>query len=155
MSRRSKIVENTAVFVKAHWTGHSFSDLELPLTQILMHSIEHWIYQTIQETWLLQSTDKVIVPLPVTFIHLQDHFFSCLSENKCIGDDTKATARQSLKTLKTKKNMAKNDFQYGGWNSYTVKCDTIMTLISPGDCTLQHQVAALCNVIRGSGMTCH
>jgi len=41
-----------------------------------------------------------------------------------------------------------------------------MTLISPGDCTLQcgmwlwnrdwiHQVAAPCNVIRGSGMTCH
>jgi len=33
--------------------------------------------------------------------------------------------------------MAKNDFQYGGWNSYTLQCSTIMTLISPGDCTLQ------------------
>jgi len=33
--------------------------------------------------------------------------------------------------------MAKNDFQYGGWNSYTLQCGTIMTLISPGDCTLQ------------------
>jgi len=33
--------------------------------------------------------------------------------------------------------MAKNDFQYGGWNSYTMQCGTIMTLISPGDCTLQ------------------
>jgi len=33
--------------------------------------------------------------------------------------------------------MAENDFQYGGWNSYTVQCGTIMTLISPGDCTLQ------------------
>jgi len=45
--------------------------------------------------------------------------------------------------------MAKNDFQYGGWNSYTVPkitalkqylnqcCGTIMTLISPGDCTPQ------------------
>ena len=62
--------------------------------------------------------------------------------------------------------MAKNDFQYGGWNSYTLQWVTIMTLISPGDCTLQcgmwlwnrdwiHQVAAPCNVIRGSGMTCH
>jgi len=61
--------------------------------------------------------------------------------------------------------MAKNDFQYGGWNYYTLQCCTIMTLISPGDCTLQcgialeswqwiHQVAAPCNVIRGSGMTC-
>jgi len=33
--------------------------------------------------------------------------------------------------------MAKNDFQYGGWNSYTLQCGTIVTLISPGDCTLQ------------------
>ena len=33
--------------------------------------------------------------------------------------------------------MTKNDFQYGGWNSYTLQCGTIMTLISPGDCTLQ------------------
>jgi len=33
--------------------------------------------------------------------------------------------------------MAKNDFQCGGWNYYTLQCGTIMTLISPGDCTLQ------------------
>jgi len=33
--------------------------------------------------------------------------------------------------------MAKNDFQYGEWNSYTLQCGTIMTMISPGDCTLQ------------------
>ena len=31
--------------------------------------------------------------------------------------------------------MAKNDFQCGGWNSYTLQCGTIMILISPGDCT--------------------
>jgi len=34
--------------------------------------------------------------------------------------------------------MAINDFQYGGWNSYTLQCGTIVALISPGDaCTLQ------------------
>jgi len=33
--------------------------------------------------------------------------------------------------------MAKNDFQYDAWNSYTLQCCTIMTLISPSDCTLQ------------------
>jgi len=33
--------------------------------------------------------------------------------------------------------MAKKDFQHGGWNSYTLQCGTIMTLISPSDCTLQ------------------
>jgi len=40
--------------------------------------------------------------------------------------------------------MAKNDFQCGGWNSYTLQCGTIMTLISPGDCN--------CNVACGSGI---
>ena len=39
--------------------------------------------------------------------------------NKCIGDDTKSAARQSLNCIKNKKNMAKNDFQYAGRNSYT------------------------------------
>ena len=33
--------------------------------------------------------------------------------------------------------MAENDFQYGGWNYYTLQCGTIMTMISPNDCTLQ------------------
>jgi len=33
--------------------------------------------------------------------------------------------------------VAKNDFQYGGWNSYTLQPGTIITLILPGDCTLQ------------------
>ena len=27
--------------------------------------------------------------------------------------------------------MAKNEFQYGGWNCYTLECGTIMTFISP------------------------
>jgi len=31
--------------------------------------------------------------------------------------------------------MAKNDFQYGEWNSSTLQCGAIMTYISPGDCT--------------------
>ena len=46
-----------------------------------------------------------------------------------------------------------NDFQYGGWNCYTLQCGMIMTLISTGDCT--RPMAAPCSVIRGSGMTCH
>jgi len=32
--------------------------------------------------------------------------------------------------------MEKTDFQYGGWNFYTLQCGMIMTLNSPGDCTL-------------------
>ena len=33
--------------------------------------------------------------------------------------------------------MSKNDLQHGGWNYYTLQCRMIMTLILPGDCTLQ------------------
>jgi len=37
--------------------------------------------------------------------------------------------------------MAKNDFQYGGWNSYTLQCvacgSGIMTVNSPSGGTLQ------------------
>ena len=33
--------------------------------------------------------------------------------------------------------MVINDFQYSGWNSCTLKCGTITTLILSGDCTLQ------------------
>ena len=33
--------------------------------------------------------------------------------------------------------MAKTDFQYGRWNSYTLQCSMIMTLILPDNCTLQ------------------
>jgi len=39
--------------------------------------------------------------------------------------------------LKKKNKIWQNDFQCGGWNSYTLQCGTIVTLISPGDSTLQ------------------
>jgi len=48
--------------------------------------------------------------------------------------------------------MAKNDFQYGRWNSCTLQCH--MWLWNR-DSEFDHQVAPPCNVIRGSGMTCH
>jgi len=41
--------------------------------------------------------------------------------------------------------MTKNDFQYGGWNYYTLQCGTIMTLTA-------RPVAAPCNVTRSSGI---
>ena len=45
--------------------------------------------------------------------------------NKCIADDTKAAARQSL-NCKQKK-YGENGFQYAGWNFYTLQCGTITT----------------------------
>ena len=47
--------------------------------------------------------------------------------NKCIRDDTKAATRQSLNCIETKKY---GDKQYARWNSYTLQCGTITTLIS-------------------------
>jgi len=47
-----------------------------------------------------------------------------LQSNKCIGDDTKAAARQTkLHKKKHKKNKyGENDFQYGEQNYYTLQC---------------------------------
>jgi len=52
-----------------------------------------------------------------------DRASAACTNNKCIEDDTKAAARQGLNCIKNKKklNMAKNDFQFGGWNSYTLQ----------------------------------
>ena len=60
------------------------------------------------------------------------------------------------------------EFQYGGWNSYTLQCGTIVHDIdfvrwlrpAMWHVVLEswqwiHQVAEPCNVIRGYGMTCH
>jgi len=63
--------------------------------------------------------------------------------------------------------MAKNDFQYGGWNSlhpamwYDHDIDFVRWLhpamwhVALESWQWIHQVAAPCNVIRGSVMTCH
>ena len=62
---------------------------------------------------------------------------STLCQNKCIGDDTKAAARQSpncIKKNKKKINMAKKRFPI--WRMELLH-PAIMTLISPGDCTPQ------------------
>jgi len=86
------------------------------------------------------------------------------SVSETIGKPPLVKARTALKNKKNIK-YGENDFQYGGWNYYTLQCGTIMTLISPGDCTLQcgmwlwnhdseftkwqHHA-----MWRGSGMTC-
>jgi len=51
--------------------------------------------------------------------------------------------------------MAKNDFQYGGWNSYTLQCGTIMTLISPGDCRVCGSGIMTVNSPSGSTLQCY
>ena len=69
--------------------------------------------------------------------------------NKCIGDDTKAAARQSLNCIKNKKNII--------WRKTIFNtADGILTPFNVA--RTRHwfrQVTAPCNVIRASGMTCH
>jgi len=54
----------------------------------------------------------------------------------CIGDDTKAAARQSLNCIKNKKNDEKR-FSICRMEFLHPAMGTITTLISSGDCTLQ------------------
>ena len=87
--------------------------------------------------------------------------------NKCIGDDTKAAARQSLNCIKNKKikygekrfSICRMEFLHPAmWQDH--KTDFVMRLHpAVWHVALElwqwiHQVAAPCNVIRGSGMTC-
>jgi len=50
--------------------------------------------------------------------------------------------------------MAKNDFQYGGWNSYTLQCG-MWLWDHDSEFTKWSNKSLSCNVTRGSGMTCH
>ena len=92
--------------------------------------------------------------------------------NKCIGDDTKAAARQSLNCIKNK-----NIIKYGGkrfsiwrmeflhpemWHDHDIDFARWLqpAIWHVNDVAVEswqwiHQVAALYNVIHGSAMTCH
>jgi len=82
------------------------------------------------------------------YVRTKAHYFNEVKYNKCIGDDTKAAARQSLNCIKNKKIWRKTIFNMADGT------------LTPCNVDLEswhwiHQVAAPCNVIRGSGMTCH
>ena len=104
----------------------------------------------------------VCIIRPITLVLMVTVLRSVASVlNKCIGDDKKATARQSLNCIK------KQNKKYGdgltpcsvarSWHWFcqeTAPCNVacgcrIMTVNSPSGSTLQ------CDMIRGSGMTCH
>jgi len=88
--------------------------------------------------------------------------------NKCIGDDTKAAARQSIKCIEN------NKIKYGErrfsiwrmevlhpamWHDHDIDfarwLHPAMRHVALKSWQWIHQVPAPCNVIRGSGMTCH
>jgi len=72
--------------------------------------------------------------------------------NKCIGDDTKAAACQSLNCFKT------NQIKYGEKRFSIWRMEFLhpaMWHVALESWQWIHQVAAPCNVIRGYRMTCH
>ena len=101
--------------------------------------------------------------LPCFLCFLTQNFTEITSVSETIRNLPLAKAQTAFKKNKI---WQKNDFQYGGLNYYTLQSGTIMTLISPGYCTPQcgmwhaaqgswhliNQVAAPCNVTRGSGI---
>ena len=88
--------------------------------------------------------------------------------NKCIGDDTKAAARQSPNCTKKPKNMKYGEKRFSTWRmeflhpamwhdhdiDFARWLHPAMWHVAVESWQWIHQVAAPCNVIRGSGMTC-
>jgi len=72
--------------------------------------------------------------------------------NKCIGDDTKASARQSLNCIKNQK-ITYGEERFSIWRMEFLH--PAMWHVALESWQWIHQVAAPYNVIRGSGMTCH
>jgi len=95
-------------------------------------------------------------------------FLSYLSLNKCVGDYTKAAARQSLNCIKNKKNIIwrkrfsiwRMEFLHPAmWHDHDIDfarwLHPAMWHVALESWQWIHQVAAPCKVTRGSGMTCH
>jgi len=74
------------------------------------------------------------------------------SNNKSIGDDTKAAARQSLNCIKNK-TIKYSEKQFSIWRMEFLH--PAMWHVALESWQWIHQVAAPCNVIRGSEMTCN
>jgi len=73
--------------------------------------------------------------------------------NKCTGDDTKDDARQSLNSIKNKKKIKYGEKRFSIWRMEFLH--PAMWHMALESWQWIHKVAAPCNAIRGSGMTCH
>ena len=89
--------------------------------------------------------------------------------NKCVGDDTKTTAHQSVNCIKNKKKIKYGEKRFSVcrmeflhpamWHDHDI--DFVRWLhpaawhVALESRQWIHQVAVPCNVTRGSGMTCH
>jgi len=89
--------------------------------------------------------------------------------NKCTADDRKAAARQSLNCIKNQKKIKYGEKRFSIWRmeflhpamwhdhdiDFVRWLHPAMWHVALASWQWIHQVAAPCNVIRGSGMTCH
>jgi len=107
------------------------------------------VITTIVSTHRLLAQPRSSICLARQHFALQELY--CIQTNKCIGDDTKAAARQSLNCIKNKKNnkiWRKTIFNMAGDRILTpcnVACGSGIVTVN----------SANGRVTRGSGMTCH
>ena len=95
-------------------------------------------------TYRLLQSRKIYPTFKSNWLHIP---------NKCIGDDTKAAALQSLNCIKNK-----NKIKYGEKRFSILRMEFLhpaMWHVALESWQWIHQVAAPCNVIRGLAMTCH
>jgi len=113
---------------------------------------------------IYQYEDYVTMTLHIIMLRC----YQVTVKNKCIGDDTKAAAHQSLNCIKNKKNkiwwkrfsLWRMEFLHPAmWHDHDID---FARWLHPAIWHLAlellqwiHQVAAACNVICDSGMTCH
>ena len=114
--------------------------------------------------WGLCKTISLVFWKLITIPLLSAHsriFENSLARSTLVFSGTKRLVSSAYLNNKFTSGEAKNDFQYVGWNSYDHDIDFVRWLhpamwhVALESWQWIHQVATLCNVIRGSGMTCH
>jgi len=103
--------------------------------------------------WTQLTTLPSIVIACCAFSTAVSHLTVFLFPNKCIGDDTKAAARQSPNCIKNKKKIKYGEKRFSIWRMELLH--PAMWHVALESWQWIHQAAAPCNAIRGSGMTCH
>ena len=109
------------------------------------------------ENWILTLTLSTNLTLTLTLSLILTLTYRtdprCSVANKCIGHDTKAAARQSLNCIKNKKKIKYGEKRFSIWRMEFLHPAVWHVALESWQWI--HQVAAPCNVIRGSRMTCH
>ena len=114
------------------------------------------------------KSDKAFLPKSCLQSSERHHVQRHRKNNKCIGDETKGAARQNLNCIKNKKikygqkrfSIWRMEFLHPAmWHDHDIDfarwLHPAMWHVALESWQWIHQVATPCNVIHGSGMTCH